>query len=420
MTVFQDKRRPGKPWVYSFFLRKQRYQGDCVDAQGVPAATKRAALDVQADRRQAARQAQSLAKSGLRRDAYTLNQAAILYLARKQTDAPSDYDNQLSYIREIRAFRDPDGHDYAGGHKAFVDVTDEDNQAYRRHLTTRTIQIWTGGPKRKRDAPNAARFWKDSGRKLAPRQVNKHLVALKALFTIATKTRDPVTREFVLDAEPEIKLLPVPKRIPRPIGDEELAARQAEAPQWTREAAELSRLFGLRQGEAFWVGLQHVDRTTNNELVGLRFRPNETKSGNEELAFGGEAGSELLLELEAQARARGTRTLVAWPGKKYFRAFMLGRDVPRECWVPLKSVRSSWKRAAERAGVENPHRFHDVRARFITEVAKVQPSAAQDAARHQDPATTALYIKLASSEVRDAVSQAMAQRPAPRKLKIVK
>lgn len=146
----------------------------------------------------------------------------------------------------------------------------------------------------------------------------------------------------------------------------------------------------------------------------------ETKSGNEEMAWGGDAGSRLLEELEADAIARGTDYLITWPGPKHFRKYMAGKEVPADCWVPLKSVRSSWRRSAARDEVANPHRFHDVRARYITEVAKVQPAAAQDAARHQDPATTALYIKLASSEVRDAVSQATARRPNKLKLRALK
>ncbi len=112
--------------------------------------------------------------------------------------------------------------------------------------------------------------------------------------------------------------------------------------------------------------------------------------------------------------------LISWPGPQEVHNFRAGRDVPIDCWRPLKSVRTSWTKSIKRAGIENPHRYHDVRARFVTEVAKVMPAAAQDAARHQDPSTTALYIKLADSEVRDAVGQANARRPKRAKLKVVK
>jgi DNA helicase HerA-like ATPase len=54
-----------------------------------------------------------------------------------------------------------------------------------------------------------------------------------------------------------------------------------------------------------------------------------------------------------------------------------------------------------------------------TEVAKVQAAATQDAARHADPATTALYIKLAAGEVRSAVAEAMERRPKRTKLTAV-
>jgi hypothetical protein len=42
----------------------------------------------------------------------------------------------------------------------------------------------------------------------------------------------------------------------------------------------------------------------------------------------------------------------------------------------------------------------------------VQKAAAQDASRPQDPATTAMYIKPADIEIRSAVAQANARRPA--------
>jgi hypothetical protein len=426
MSVFQDKRRHGKPWLYDFWLNGQRYQGDCVHADTcAPAKNRQEALDIQAERRKAAKQDQNLALSGVRREAYTLNQACVAYLARKQ--ASSDYDDQIVMVREIRAFMN--------GHRAVVDFTPEDLEAYRKFCGAQTIKVWTGGPTRKRTGTDADnRFWKDTGRPRAPRTLNRYLKCLRAIFAIPTKLRDPVTRQPILDEVPEIKLIRTPKRIPRPIGDTELAARLETAPPWTRDAAELSRLFGLRHGEAFWVEPKHIYREAYVgedgqpiEVVALRFGPGETKSGNEEIAHGGGDGAELLERLLRQAKERGVNLLVTWPGKKYFRAFLAGKEVPRDCWQGLKSVRRSWKAAARRAGIQDPHRFHDVRARYITEVAKVQPAAAQDAARHQDPSTTALYIKLASSEIRAAVATAISRRPKPRsgrapaaKLKLVK
>jgi hypothetical protein len=45
----------------------------------------------------------------------------------------------------------------------------------------------------------------------------------------------------------------------------------------------------------------------------------------------------------------------------------------------------------------------------------VNQAAAKDAARHQDAATTDLYIRLADSEIRDAVAAAVDRRPSTRR-----
>jgi hypothetical protein len=55
-----------------------------------------------------------------------------------------------------------------------------------------------------------------------------------------------LTRLPVLDEAPKVKLHKMPRRLPRPIGDDELHDRLDVAKPWTREAAELARLFGLR------------------------------------------------------------------------------------------------------------------------------------------------------------------------------
>jgi hypothetical protein len=410
MSVFQDRRR-GKRWSYDFWLNGTRYKGYCVDFKtGEAAKNRKEALDIESSRRQAARQDQRVAASGVKRAAYTLNQACLFYLSRKEETERSNYDNHVIYVREIRAF--------LNGHRAMADITQEDIESYRRFCASQTVKVWMGGAVRKKDDPGAERYWKDTKRPRSKRQVNNYLKCLKALFEIGAKTRDPVSKVPAVEIAPEIKLHKLPKRLPTPIGDAELAARLDTAPPWTRDAAELSRLFGLRHGEAFWASRRHLSREIyvdegGVEIVStvLRFGPGETKSGNDEIAYGGQAGGELLERLEAQARDRGVMYLITWPGKKHFQKFLRGKEVPAGCWVPLKSIRKSWWASARRAGIDQPHRFHDVRARYITEVAKVQPAAAQDAARHQDPSTTAMYIKLAGTEVRDAVRKAIGRRP---------
>jgi integrase len=293
------------------------------------------------------------------------------------------------------------------------DIMAEDVEAYRKFAAVQTLRKWIGGPKKETYSPSRG-LWKDTGRPRSKREVNNYLKCLRALLAIGERTRDPMTRLPVVDVAPEIRLYKMPRRMPRPITDDELHDRLDNAKPWTREAAELARLFGLRLTEALALQLRHIDRETQ----GLRFEAGDTKSGNDEWAFGGAAGWQLLLDLERKARQRGQVFLVTWPGPKKWRAWLQGQEVSNSDWRPLKGITRSWKTSARAAGIEQPRRFHDVRARYITEVAKVQPAAAQDAARHQDSSTTALYIKLAAGEIRQAVALAVAKRPARQNVKL--
>jgi integrase len=407
MTVYRNKQRQNE-WRYTFYLSKERFSGLCLDEEGRPVTTKSAARAVEERERLAARQKQNLAKTGVQVGSYTIGQAAALHLTRKE--GKTDFENHVRYVREILNFKA-----FANGAKPMKDITAEDIEAYRKFATTQTLKKWIGGPRRESYSPSR-RLWKDSGRPRSKREVNNYLKCLRALLAIGEKTRDPLTRLPVVDGQFEVRLFKMPKRIPRPISDDELHARLDNAKPWTRECAELARLFGLRLSEALKLQLRHIDR----EAHGLRFDAGDTKSGNDEWAFGGDAGWQLLLNLEAQALARGQAHLVTWPGRKKWRRWLGGEPVDNADWVPLTGITRSWKTSARAAGIQQPRRFHDVRARYITEVAKVHPTAAQDAARHQDSATTALYIKLAAGEIREAVAQAVARRPAMQRTKVAR
>lgn len=409
MTVFRNRQRQSE-WRYDFKLDGKRFSGPCINENGAPASTKTTARQAEERERVAARQRKGLAKSGLRQGNYSLAQAAAFHLTRKEDKTREHFDNQKLYVREICGF--------FGAATAVSEITGEGVEAYRKYCSIQTLKKWVGGPRRRPtgDPEQDARYWKDTGQRRGRRQVNNYLKCLRALFAIAERVRDPVTRLPIIDQGPEVRLYKMPKRLPRPISDEELHARLENAPPWTREAAELARLFGLRLTEALELQCRHIDRETN----GLRFDAGETKSGNDEPASGGEAGWQLLEQLEAQAIGRCQKYLVTWPGPKRWRAWLRGEQIEKADWRPLKGITRSWKTTVRKAGIEFPHRFHDIRARFVTDVAKVMPAAAQGAARHQDSATTALYIQLASHEIRDAVAQANARRPARTKLKVVK
>ena len=400
MTVFKNQKRGGR-WTYDFQLGGQRYQGYCVDpATDVQAKNRREATEIEGMLRRAARQTDGLAKKGARPGTYTLAMAAALHLQRKIGTDPDHIANHKLYVAEILGFFGPA--------TAIAEITAAGVEQYRQHAATRKLRVWIGGPdlRQRRDRTDD-KWWRTTKRVRSPRTTNSYLMCLAALFAIAYGTRNAITRERELQFPLEVKLLKTAKREPRPMPDGEFDARQAVAPPWTAEAAELSRVFGLRRGEALWVERRHIDR----EEGGLFFSGEETKSGRDERVFGGEAGLALLERLSLQAIERRQRNLITWPGPKYWRAMLRGEEVPLAAWCPIKSVRRSWRTTIKNGGIEQPHRFHDVRARYVTEVAKVQAAATQDAARHADPATTALYVKLAAGEVRAAVETAMRHRP---------
>jgi hypothetical protein len=402
VSVFRNKQRGGV-WSFDFILAGQRYRGACIDRRtGNRANNRTEALQLEILEKAAARQAQALNRSAARGDSYTIAQAAAAWLGRKSGRTASHVDNARLYVAEILAF--------FGAATPIGEIRDDQVEAYRRHATTRPLRVWAGGPGQ-RPAVDRPDLWRSTDRIRSARTANNYLKALRGIFAIAERVRDPVTRSPILDRAIEVRLHKVARRMPAPMADAELDKRLAVAPPWTIEAAELARLFGLRQREALQLERRHID----HDRRCIRFAAGDTKSGNQEQAFGGAAGWQLLRRLDKKAQARGQARLVTWPGPTHWRAFLAGQAVPTSAWRPLASIRRSWRTTATAAGIEAPARFHDVRARYITEVAKVNQAAAKDAARHQDAATTDLYIRLADSEIRDAVAAAVDRRPSTRR-----
>jgi integrase len=189
--------------------------------------------------------------------------------------------------------------------------------------------------------------------------------------------------------------------------DRELYARLESAPPWVRETAELVRFFGLRRAEVLGIELANLDY----DRQAIRFAGENTKSGRDEFAFPLPGGWEFVTRLAAQAKQRRQSRIITWPGPAFMAKFLAGKPIPAESWRPLKSIRRAWCRSAVAAEIEQPHRLHDVRARYITDVAKINRGIAKEAARHADPATTERYIAIAADEVAAALKAA----PRPQK-----
>ena len=400
MTVYRDQHGV---WRFDFWLDQVRHSGPCLSEKGERVTTKTAAKHAELLERARAEQGRQAGRSIVRAGDYTLAQAQAALLKRVV-----DRQRTGEHIANLRLWGD-DVLSFFGPDLSFSSLTQDMLDDYANHVAAQPVRKWVGSSRKPTaaDYGNAA-LWRDTGRRRSQRQVNNYLMHLRRLLAIAAKVRDPVSRQPVLNQYPalEIQLDRVPRRKPRPISDAELARRQARLTPWARDAAELSRLFGLRKREAVTIEISHIDE----QAKALFFRGETTKSGHDEHAFGGTAGWQLLQRLKRQAIARRQTRLISWPGPEHFQAFLRGEKVPVDSWRPVKSIDGAWRRSAK--GIDGAHRFHDVRARYITSVAQANKGVARQAARHQHSATTDLYIQVADEEVAQAVAQAIAARPA--------
>lgn len=409
MTVFRNKQRGGV-WTYEFWRRTIRYRDYCRDPDsGELVKTKTAAEAVETAKKAEVDRRNKMLAAGRVVEApvgeYTLLQAATAHIRRlveRQRDEAHINNNRL-YVSEICQFFGPA--------KPFSELSQEDIDRYDAFARAQTLKVWLGSRRARTDEDLAnPDLWRDTGVRRSIRTANNYMKCLKSLIGRASKVRDPATKLPVVDVSLEIELERPPKRLPRPMDDQELHARMDTMTPWGREGADLSRLFGLRLDEALRLEDRHVESSTK----GLFFPGEETKSGHDERVSAGEPGWQLLQRLRRQARRRGTTFLVTWPGAAHVHLVLAGKPAPKAKWQPLKSLGSSWRKSARRAGVDAPGRFHDVRARAITEVAKVQKAAAQGFARHGSPAATAPYIRLADDEIALAAAAAASRRPAPK------
>lgn len=386
MTVFQNKQRGGE-WRYDFRLNKQRYFGACiVPSTGKPAASKREARDAEAAIRNAVRGEHTAARSVARPGTYTFGQAIVSRIGRVEAGGASALHvaNLELYGRELIA--------HFGVDTPIAEIPQGLVDAYRTKARAESVKVWRGGPRQRAKMP--AKLGRGDRRR-APASINHRLDLLRSVFAQAQATRDPVTGRPMVEHPPHVEPVQEPKRMPRPMPDAELYARLDGAPPWVQETGELVRYFGLRRTEALGAGLEHINR----DPPGLRLDGDLTKSGRDEYALPLPGGWKFLMKLVRQARRRGQTRLITWPGPAHMADFLAGRPVPKEAWRPLKSIRRAWRSTIARAEIAHPHRLHDVRARYITEVAKKNRGIAKEAARHADGATTEGYVAIAVSEV---------------------
>lgn len=390
------KRRPdrGNHWYYEFELGKTRRRGVCRTPDGDYARTRAEANDAEAAVRAVVRAEQP--RLGLASHRVTLLEALALHIKHNSADSTASHLASLDRISEEML-------GFFGVGRAIADITADDVAAYRNFLVSQKRRVWIGG-QRKMDRDNP-RLWKQTDKPRSKSEVNHCLDVLRVALRLAERTSNGR-----LPPVPEVEPVSDPKRVPSPMPVAELEAGLAVAAPWVVEAALLARYFGCRLSEALTLTRGHLD----HERHCFRLSGADTKSGRDEFLFGGETGWDLALELADQARRRGQSRLVTWPGQEWARRVSDGNK-PADgdpVWRPLNSIAKAWKATARRAGIERPHRFHDLRAAFITDIARRSSSTVtKGLARHSSMDTTERYISVAMDDLAEAAKLADRGRP---------
>jgi integrase len=382
MTVFFDKKR-GR-WRYDFELAGARYARECLNQAGSPVTSRRAALTVEAEAKRTAR------LSGVTPRSADLTLAQVFDDLSETWQKQPGWPDRRRMLRELLKFFGPA--------TAMRDIDGARIQDYIAFALRQPLRVWIGGPTKKDGEDNWASH--PSGRTRGSATVNRYLPLLRAAFRRAYLSRDPVTRERAVEDVPPIPKLMELKRKARPVPDDALMDLMKTLPAHVVEALKVTLFFGFRRNEAFSLTIGQVDFAAG----GIRLEAKNVKNRTDAFLPGSRHAMQFMAQLVDQARDRGIRHLIAWPG-----LVTDEKKIAMAKWRPIKSPKSSWTRAM--AEIEKKYgrrcRWHDIRAAYITQVALTSGAiAAQKLARHSDFKTTAGYVDVADDVMRAAAEKA--------------
>lgn len=388
MSLWYDKTR--HRWRYDFVMRGQRFAGVAMDpVTGKPALTRtEAKIVVNALRVHAAEEVKGIALP--RGDAFTL--AMAMAEVGERMAGKAEEKKYRKYIREFLHFYGPA--------TPIASIGTASIQEYVDWALKQRVDVYVGGP-RKQKSGNLKT--KQGVRTRSPSTVKRHLNALRKAFDVANSLCAPMTQQPYLARIPEFPQIRTIRRMARPLDDRLLARMIAEAPQHLRDVMTLSALMGFRKAEVFEkLEVSDVDF----ERCGVWLRGEETKGRRDEFVPANKASMKILRRLAAEAEAHDQQRLILYypPVRK--------RDGYQPPPRPIKDARSAWRRLRRMFHIERQHRFHDLRATYITALAHQAPGrVVQELARHKSMTTTQSYIRIADEAQREAVEAIGVNRP---------
>lgn len=377
MTVHFD-RRLGR-WRFDFWRDKVRHQDWCLNLDGTDARNKTEAVKAQ---ERAIAKVQTGAKvPKVTPGTHVLALAVGVYVDHLSPGRHAD--NQKVYVAELLG--------WFGADQILGEIEGRVS-AYIAWARQQPIRIWRGGSAKKAESQKREP-WAKAARRRSDATINRYLDALRRAIRLYGSLPDPLTGNPRLMRLPKILKLKEAKRIPRPVPDGALEQILSEAAPWIADAARLARHMGFRRTEMLAIELDQVD--LEQRCVWLRGE--KTKGRRDEMVPANDTAMEILTRRSAEARELGVDVLFWYvpPSKK---------GEPEKEPRPIRSIKRAWAAAQRRAGLDRHYRFHDLKASFVTSIARhAEPQDVQKLARHRDFDTTRAYLEIAADRGRKAV-----------------
>lgn len=360
MSVYLNKQR-GK-WLYNFERGGKRYSAYCVDDQGRDVKTKRAAEACEARIRREVEKALKISPQGIVVvGAYTVEQMFADYVVQHAGQLRSWHTNMKCYVKELL--------DFFGRPTAATSLSVEDVERFISHSRSQPRVVYIGGPRK-----GGASATRDGPKLRTDSTTNRYLTTLRAAINWAVGHGKM--------SAIKVRHLEEPADLPNPVTMDQVRAILDHAQPHLRLAIQIAVHTGMRLDETLGLRWDWID--VDSSAIRLPSRSTKAKVGqvvhiNPELAG-------VLAETPRVCD------------------FVVAYREANGGFRPIKSLRRAWKSAQAAAGINSPHRFHDLRATFCTAVlaANNNPLTLKAAARHASLSTTMRYAQVADDSVRQA------------------